>query len=135
MNRRVATDRAATARPRSFLLILVLVFLVLASSLLVLTTAGAVQFSRTCRQEHTSILLRQLIDSGRAWVNVHDLSRPGDAAIELDASAVLPPDASGGVTIVANPGTPGTVVMEAHLELHGRSYARTAAFLIAPTEP
>ena len=135
MNRPLATDRVSTASHRSFVLLLLLVFIVLASSLLLLTTGGTAQFLRTSRQEHTSILLRQMIDSGRAWVDVHDRPQPGAAPIELDATDILPPDASGRVTIFSKPETPGIVAIEAHFELHGRSHARKVAFPIGPEKP
>ena len=135
MNRILTTNRGCAGTRPSFVLLLVLVFIVLAGSLLVLMTGGTAQFVRTCRQEHTSLILRQLIDSGRAWADAHDLPRSQAVPIDLDATDILPPDASGRVRITAGADTPGTVVIEAQFELHGRSYARNAAFPIAPSRP
>ena len=132
MNRILATDHGSAGARPSFVLLLVLVFIVLAGSLLVLMTGGTAQFMRTCRQEHTSLILRQLIDSGRAWADAHDLPRPEAGPIELDAIDILPSEATGSVTIVAGPEKPEVVIIEAQFELRGRSYARKAAFPIAP---
>lgn len=135
MNRPLATDRSPPASRRGFVMLLLLVFLVLASALLLLTTGGTAQFLRTSRREHRSIVLRQMIDSGRAWVEVHDRPQPGADPIELDASDIMPPDATGRVTIVAKPETPAIVEIEVHLELHDRSHTRKVAFPMGTEKP
>lgn len=122
------------ASRRSVVLVLVLVYIVLAGSLMVLITASTGQLVRTSRHEHASILLRQLIDSGRAWAyaraDVH-----AETPITLDAADVLPAESSGHVTIVVKPGKPETMLIEAQLQLHGRRFTRSGTFVARPPAP
>ena len=121
-----AGPRTYTAR-RGVVLVLVLVYIVLAGSLMLLTTASVGQLIRTDRSAHHSILLRQLIDSGRAWADAHgDL--PTETPITLDPADILPEDASGTVTITLRPDPPVTVVIEVRLQLHRQAFTRTAVF-------
>lgn len=122
------------ASRRSVVLVLVLVYIVLAGSLMVLITASTGQLVRTGRHEHSSILLRQLIDSGRAWAYARADVR-ADTPITLDAADILAAESSGQVTIVVKPGNPETVVIEARLQLHGRRFTRSGTFVARPAAP
>ncbi|UCC29265.1 MAG: hypothetical protein JSU86_13810 [Phycisphaerales bacterium] len=130
----IMTCGRTRASRRSVVLVLVLVYIVLAGSLMVLTTTSTGQLVRTGRHEHASILLRQLIDSGRAWAyaraDVHV-----ETPITLDAAEILPAESSGHVTIVVKPGKPETVLIEAQLRLHGRPFTRSGTFVARPPAP
>ena len=133
-NKLIMTCGRTRASRRSVVLVLVLVYMALAGSLMVLTTASTGQLVRTSRHEHASILLRQLIDSGRAWACARADLR-AETPITLDAADILPPESSGHVTIVIKPGKPETVVIEVQLQLRGRRFARSGMFAIRPPAP
>ena len=133
-NKLIMTCGRTQAFRRSVVLVLVLVYIALAGSLMVLTTASTGQLVRTSRHEHASILLRQLIDSGRAWACARtDL--PAETPIVLDAADILPPESSGNVNIVVKSGKPETVVIEVQLQLRGRRFAHSSTFVIRPPAP
>lgn len=128
------TGGRVRASRRSVVLVLVLVYIVLAGSLMVLITASTGQLVRTSRHEHASILLRQLIDSGRAWAYAR-ADVQAETPITLDAADILPGESSGNVTIVVKPGRPETVLIEAQLQLRGRRFTRSGTFVGRPAAP
>ena len=84
-------------------------------------------------KEIDELLRAPRLDHGRLGAVVHSLHAAVEAGpIELDAIDILPSEATGSVTIVAGPEKPEVVIIEAQFELRGRSYARKAAFPIAP---
>ncbi len=115
------------ASRRSVVLLLVLIYLVLASTLLVTTTASTGQLVRTRKSEHTSILLRQLIDSARAWTAERGPTLT-NTPMTLDPAPILPPEVAGTVTIRLAPGDRETMVIEAQIGLHDRRFTRTERF-------
>ncbi|MHC4696767.1 MAG: hypothetical protein ACYTFA_08505 [Planctomycetota bacterium] len=119
------------ARRRGAVLVLVLLYLALASSLMVLITAGSVQLVRTTRHEHESILLRQLTDSARAWGRVQrDL--PPDTHVTLSGGNIPPEGVSGEVRISVDTETPDAVVIRAQLSFPDREVVRTTRFAVPP---
>ena len=124
-----ATRRAAARR--SVVLLLVILFIALASSLLVLVMAGSVDFVRTTRHEHESILLRQLTDSGHAWVRAHGAPEH-DEPITLDASMILPEDVSGAVKISLAGQAPHVVSISVRASYPDRELVRTTRFSLHP---
>ncbi len=131
-----ARPEPSKGRRRGFVLILVLVYLTLAASLLLTTAAGTAQLVNTTRQEHVSILLRQLSDSGAAWVKANRAALTQTTKVTLDAVDLVPPNSSAVVTIsrqsqsgVRPPrqtaGEHGvTIVIDVELRMHGRRYLR-----------
>ena len=126
---RRANGRAATQR--GVVLLLVILFIALASSLLVLVMAGTVDLVRTTRHEHESILLRQLTDSGHAWVRAHGVPEH-DEAVTLDASTILPEGVSGAVKISLKKQTPNVVFISVRAGFPDRVLARTTRFYTYP---
>ena len=114
-------------RRRGALLVLVIFYLALASSLMVLVTASSVQLARTTRHEHEAILLRQLTHSARAWVRAKGGLRP-DAPITLSGANVLPEDISGEVRMSVSGELPDVVVIRARLSFPNREAVRTTRF-------
>ncbi len=119
---------------RGLVLLLVLVYMVLAGSLMLTTAASTGQLVRTGRSEHVSVLLRQLIDSGYAWADAHG-ALVLETPITLDAADILPPDGSGDVTIIVDRRTPGAMLIKARLQLHYRQFTRTARLPARPSAP
>ncbi len=129
-------ERSDGRRRRGFVLILVLVYLTLAASLLLTTAAGTAQLVSTTRQERVSALLRQLSDSGAAWVKANRASITQTTKVTLDGVDLVPPNSSAVVTIsrpsqssVRPPrqtaGEHGaTIVIDVELRMHGRRYLR-----------
>jgi len=120
-------DRARGQR-RGAMLVLLLLFIVLASSLAVLIMASAAQLARTNRHEQESILVRQIAASGLAWSRLRTGLRP-DAQTTLGADDVLPEGISGEVTI-GRSGTPGgVIVVIVHVRFPDHPITRTFRFL------
>ena len=131
---RTAGRRIYTSR-RSVILVLVLVYIVLAGSLMLLTTASVGQLIRTNRSAHHSILLRQLTDSGRAWADARE-NLPMETPIALDPASMLPAEVSGTVTITLRPDPLPTITIEAELQIHGRAItSTTVSSLYSPMSP
>lgn len=129
-------ERSEGRRRRSFVLILVLVYLTLAASLLLTTAAGTAQLVGTTRREHVSTLLRQLNDSGAAWVKANRAALTQTTKVTLDGVDLVPPNSSAVVTIT-RPSQSGvrpplrtagehgaTIVIDVELRMHGRRYLR-----------
>lgn len=114
-------------RRRGALLVLVIFYLALASSLMVLVTASSVQLARTTRHEHETILLRQLTHSARAWVRAQGgLHR--DAPVTLSGADILPEGTSGEVRISVSGEFPDVVVIRAQLSFPNREAVLTTRF-------
>ena len=112
---------------RGFVLILVLFAITMASMLMLTLVVSTGQFVRTTRSEHVSILLRQLTDSGWAWMQSHH-----DGSVQypvtLDAEQILPIDVCGEVRITVDSAMPESVVIEARIKTLDRSFFRAATF-------
>ncbi|MBI1826347.1 MAG: hypothetical protein HY287_15480 [Planctomycetes bacterium] len=115
---------------RGAMLVMALLFIVLATALSALIMANTAQLVRTTRQEHEEIVLRQLIDSGRAWFNVHGAMDP-NASITLEGNAIVPENMIGEVTIRVDGKTPNVVIVTAHLRIAEHIISRTARFRTA----
>ena len=111
-----------------FVLVLVIFFIVLASSLTVLVMASSVQLVRTTRHQHESLLLRQLTDSARAWARAHSNMRTDDS-VTLRGEGILPEGVSGAVEITVDGELPNVVVIRAQVSFPGRESARTTRFM------
>lgn len=118
----------------SFVLIAVLTYIVLATSLVLVTAASTGQLVRTVRDADTRILLRQMTDSAAAWCVSH-VSKLGDTPVTLDVAGILPKSMTGHVT-ARLPGDAGNeVVIEATLNRTGRSFVRRRSYKIPMTAP
>lgn len=120
--------RIARSR-RGAMLVLALFVIFLASSLAVLIMAGSSQLVRTTRHEHESILIHQLLDSGRAWVRAHQ-ALPADAQITLSGKDILPEGISGEVRISSSTEQAGAIVITAKIIFLGRE-VRVAMAIIS----
>ncbi len=119
---------------RSFVLIAVLTYILLATSLVLVTAASTGQLVRTGRDADTRILLRQLTDSAAAWCLSH-ASELGDTPVTLDAGGILPEGMTGHVT-VRLPGTAGNEVeVEATLNRTDRRFIRMRTYTIPKAAP
>ena len=123
-------DRRPTAR-RGAVLVLVLFFIVLATALAVLLTANSARIVRTTRNEHESMLLRQLTDSARSWVQVHG-GPHADAPVTLDGKDIGPEGSSGEVRINVDERSPNVIVIRAQLTFTGRQVVRTTRWAAPP---
>lgn len=112
-------------------MLLVILYIALASSLLVLVMAGSVDLVRTTRHEHESILLRQLTDSGQAWVRAHGVP-DRDKPVTLVASTILPEGVSGIVKISLVAQTPDVVSISVRASFPDRELTRTTRFSAQP---
>jgi hypothetical protein len=128
-------NRSKAARPygrrraarRSAVLVLVIFFIALAGLLALTAMGSTVQLVRTGRNEHATILVQQLIYSGRAWARIHQ-NAYANSPVELDATDLLPPEYSGSVSISVKRGAPATVVITAQIQMPDRQLQRTAMF-------
>jgi hypothetical protein len=107
------------------MLVLAIFFIFLATSLATLIMAGSAQLIRTAGHEHEAILLRQMIDSGRAWALSHT-PRPA-APVALSGADLLPEGSSGEVRIDFDPNA-GDVVVTAALKRNSRELSQTSRF-------
>lgn len=112
---------------RGAMLVMALLFIVLATALSVLIMANTAQLVRTTRHEYEEIMLRQLIDSGRAWVNVHGALNP-NASITLKGDAMIPENMIGDVTIRIDGKTPNLAIVTANLRFTEHTIYRTVRF-------
>ena len=115
------------SRRRGVVLVLVLFFIILATSLTILVTASSVRLVRTTRHEHESILLRQLTDSAASWVRVHG-GPPGNTSVTLHTEEIYPQGTSGTVEISMDTKAPGVVVINAKMSFPSRTVSRTTKF-------
>jgi len=123
-------DRRAGAR-RGAVLVLVLFFIVLATALAILLTANSARIVRTTRNEHESMLLRQLTDSAREWVGAHG-GPHADTPVTLDGKDIGPEGSSGAVTINVDERSPNVIVIRAQLTFTGRQVVRTTRWAAPP---
>ncbi len=125
--------RKQLRRRHAFMLLFVLVFIVLATTLVLLTAAGTAQFARSAGGERTAILLRQMIDSGIAWartnrsmgsetVNQSKTSR----SIVLDAAELVPSSGTGEIRLAFVDDERSVVIVEALFEQYGERHRRVA---------
>ncbi|MFH1107575.1 MAG: hypothetical protein V1790_00030 [Planctomycetota bacterium] len=112
-------------------MVLVLFFIVLATALAVLLTANSARIVRTTRNEHESMLLRQLTDSARAWVQVHG-GPHADTPVTLDGKDIGPEGSSGEVRINVDGQSPNVIVIRAQLTFTGRQVVRTTRWAAPP---
>lgn len=117
----------------AFMLLLVLVFIVLATALVFLTAAGTAQFARSAGAERTSILLRQMIDSGIAWARTNrsagsetESQSTAPRPIVLDAAGIVPSPGTGEIRLTFLNGAGSVVIVEAILERYNRRHRRVA---------
>jgi hypothetical protein len=101
------------------MLVLALFVIVLASALAALIMAGSSQLVRTTRHEHESILTRQLLDSGKAWVRAHPGVLP-DTQITLSGGPILPDGVSGEVRITNGTAPSTPILITATISFPGR---------------
>jgi hypothetical protein len=120
-------NRGSGNARKGAMLVLAIFFIILASSLAVLVMAGSVQLVRTTRHEHEVILLRQLTDSGKAWVHAHRGVR-SDAEVTLSGKDILPEGMTGEVKISLNAALPEAITVTAKLRFSGREVSRTTRF-------
>ena len=128
---RVRQDDRRLAARRGAVLVLVLFFIVLATALAVLLTANSARIVRTTSNEHESMLLRQLTDSARAWVQVHG-GPHADAPVTLDGKDILCEGSSGEVRINVDEQSPNVIVIRAQLTFTGRQVVRTTRWAAPP---
>jgi len=121
------TSARAPSRRRGVVLVLVVFFLFLAGTLSVLITANSVQLLRTTRDDHESILLRQMADSAYAWVAARPNWREV-LPVELGMTGALSDGSSGSIRIQVDEQRSGGVVVEARLTLIDRHLSRTTRF-------
>ena len=114
-------------RRGGMVLLLVLFFIVLATSLTVLVTASSVRLVRMTRDEHESILLRQLTDSAADWVRAHD-GPLGDMSMTLHGAEIFPEGTSGTAEIHMDPHAPGAVVITTKMTFPTRTVTQTTRF-------
>ena len=122
-------------RRRSVVLLLALVYIALVVGLLALVSASAAQFARVERHERAAVILRQMIDSGHAWVLANTNDLPISGAVTLDVRQLLPAEASGALTVTRAPGSPNTsaaLTIVAQLDLEARTLTRSATFACLP---
>ena len=125
--------RKQPRRRQAFMLLVVLVFIVLATTLVLLTAAGTAQFARSAGAERTSILLRQMIDSGIAWARTNRSrgsetasQSPAPRPIVLDAAGLVPSPGHGEIRLTFLNGAQSVVIVEAIFERHNRKHSRVA---------
>ena len=123
--------RKQPRRRQAFMLLVVLVFIVLATTLVLLTAAGTAQFARSAGAERTSILLRQMIDSGIAWARTNRRLESETARqsavppnIVLDAAGIIPTPGTGEIRLTFLNGPPSAVIVEAIFERDNRRHRR-----------
>lgn len=116
---------------RAFMLLLVLVFIVLATTLVLLTAAGTSHFARSSGAERTSILLRQMIDSGIAWARTNRSGRSESAIqptssrpIVLEAAGIVPKPGNGEIRVTFLDPAGFNVTVEATFERYNRRHRR-----------
>jgi hypothetical protein len=109
------------------MLVLALFFIVVATSLATLIMAGSAQLMRTTRYEHESILIRQLTDSGRAWVLAHK-GLQADIPVTLRGEGLLPEGTSGEVRIALDREAPEVFIVTAIVRLSGHEMSRSTRF-------
>ena len=115
------------------MLLFVLVFIVLATTLVLLTAAGTAQFARSAGSERTSILLRQMIDSGIAWAQTKR-SMGSETASEqapprtiiLDAASLVPSPGTGEIRLTYLNVAPAAVIVEAVFERDNKRHRSSA---------
>lgn len=112
-------------------LVLVLFFIVLATALAVLLTANTARIVRTTRNEHESMLLRQLTDSARAWAAARG-GPQADSPVTLDGKDILLEGTSGEVRINVEEQSPNVIVIRAQLTFTGRQVVRTTRWAALP---
>ena len=120
--------RVASAR-RGAMLVLALFFIVVATSLATLIMAGSAQLIRTTRFEHESILIRQLTDSGRAWVLAHKGLQP-NILVTLSGEGLLPEGVSGEVRISPDKDAQDVFIVTVIVRFSGHDMSRTTRFRI-----
>jgi hypothetical protein len=101
------------------MLVLALFVIFLASALAALIMAGSSQLVRTTRHEHQSILIRQLLDSGKAWVRAHPGVLP-NTPITLSGGSILPDGVSGEIRITNGTAPSTPVLITARISFPGR---------------
>lgn len=119
---------------RSFVLIAVLTYILLATSLVLVTAASTGQLVRTGRDANIRIVLRQLTDSAAAWCVSH-ASELGDTPVTLDAAGILPEGLTGQVTVRLPDRAGDTVEIEATLTKNGRPFTRIGTYTIPKATP
>lgn len=110
-------------------LVLVLVFIVLAGTLCVLMSGSFSRVVRLGRDANESIVIGQLVDSGRAWAEAH-LDTLADGAATLPAAALLPDGTTGEVSIQRNEEDAEVVTVNARLVTHRREVRRSVSFAL-----
>lgn len=118
----------------SFVLIAVLTYIVLATSLVFVTAASTGQLVRTARDADTRILFRQLTDSAAAWCVSH-VSKLSDTPVTLDAAGMLRQGMTGHVTVRLPSGAGNEVVIEATLNRTGRRFVQRRSYTIPASAP
>lgn len=108
-------------------LVLVLFYIVLAGSLSVLLSASMARLVRTERSAHEFIVVRQLLDSGRAWAEAHRDALAAEP-VTLSAEALVGEGKTGSVTMRIDPNHPGELIVEVHVVTHSREIRRTVTF-------
>ncbi len=123
--------RKQPRRRQAFMLLVVLVFIVLATTLVLLTAAGTAQFARSAGAERTSILLRQMIDSGIAWARTNRSLGSETASqstaprpVVLDAAGIIPAPGTGEIRLTFSNSARSAVIVEAIFERHNRKHRR-----------
>lgn len=120
-------SRASACARRGALLVMVLYFLVLVGSMAVLIMGNTSQLARTTRHAHEMVLLRQLVDSGKAWADAQAALLPG-VVTTLSGSGILPPDATGAIRITRPKDAPDAILVTAELNWPGRKLRKESAF-------
>jgi hypothetical protein len=109
------------------MLLLALFFIVVATSLATLVMANSSQLIRVTRHEHEVILLRQLTDSGWAWVRGNKDWNAG-APVTLRADGILPDGISGDVVIRLDEKAQDILHVTARIRLSNHDISQTTLF-------
>lgn len=120
------------------MLLFVLVFIGLATTLVLLTAASTAQFALSAGSERTSLLLRQMIDSGIAWARTNrgtrsgTTSEPRPGTIILDAAHLVPSPGTGEIRLTYLNVAPPTVIVEAVFERDNKRHRSVVQFALKP---
>ncbi len=112
---------------RGAVLVLALFFIVLAGSLSVLLSGSLARMVRWERAGHESIVLGQLLDSGRAWADAHR-EAPAGGDVVLSAEALIAEGKTGTVKVSIDPTSPGEIRVEARVTSREREVFQTAKY-------
>lgn len=112
---------------RATMLLLALFFIVVTTSLATLILANSSQLIRTTRNEHEELILRQLTDSGWAWVLTQE-GRKWDSTVTLPGEGVVPDGSQGKVSLALDDSAQGVVVITVEVAFPRHKLSRTTRF-------